>query len=219
MEFVKILHVNCSVKYSGRGDTTLAPHDRIVMMKDDGSVSVHSGEGVKPLNYMGAKAKVSEEIVDGERVLMFDSSKENLTVTIHRLINEIEWEVEDGEPGLVRDGTESDLQEWLSKNMHAINNNLEFVEREYSTGAGPVDLYARDLMTGCDVLIEVKRVASSSAVYQIRRYLEGHDNPQARGMIVALDVRPRTRHLADKHGIEWVEVNYPTGHSPASEVV
>lgn len=208
--------MNCSVKYSGRGDTTLAPHDRVVMMKDDGSVSIHSREGVKPLNYMGAKAKFSEEVVNGERVIMFDSSKENLTVTIHRSYDEVVWEIGDGEPGLVRDGTEADLQLWLSENMHTVNKNLEFVEREYATGAGPVDLFARDLVTGCDVLIEVKRVASSSAVYQIRRYLEGHDNPQARGMIVALDVRPRTRHLADKHGIEWVEVNYPIGNTLAS---
>lgn len=206
--------MNCSVRYSGRGDTTLDKYDRVVIIKNDGAVSVHSGDGIKPLNYMGPKAVFKDTHEGDERVMIFDSARENLKITVHQLYEEITWEVGDEEPGLQRDGTEADLQEWLSQNIEQVGN-LEFVNREHPTSAGPVDIYARDKETGDDVLIEVKRVASSSAVYQIRRYLEGHEN-SAHGMIVALDVRPRTRKLADKHGITWVEIDKP---KPAEERV
>jgi RecB family endonuclease NucS len=204
---VRLIWAQCVVRYSGRGDTRLDSYDRLIIIKDDGSVSVHSNSGVKPLNYMGAKSVLTVETDDnGCNVLHFDSSKESLAITLERVYSDQTMGVPHSEPGLVRDGTEDHLQEWLSNNIHQVSPGLRFVQREFETGSGKVDLLAYDEVHDEHVLIEVKRVASSSAVYQVKRYLDAYHEERKRGVLIALDVRPKTRELADKRGITWVEL-------------
>lgn len=170
-------------------------------------MSVHANSGVKPLNYMGGKNVLTVETDDnGHTVLHFDSSKESLAVTLERVYSDQMMSVPTEEPGLVRDGTEDHLQEWLSNNIHHVSPGLRFVQREFETGSGKVDLLAYDEAADTHVLVEVKRVASSSAVYQVKRYLDAYDEERKRGVLIALDVRPKTRELAEKRGIEWVEL-------------
>lgn len=199
----------CEVTYSGRGDTFLPLHPRMILIKNDGSVSINGYSKVKPLNYMGPKSTFTEEKENDHLIWAFDSSKENLTIRIHEIFADNYFDLQEEGPGLVRDGTEPQLQKWLSENIEVIDENLVFLEREFNTEAGPVDLLAKDVTTGEFVVIEVKRVAMSSAVYQVSRYLDALDHPNKRAMIVALDVRPKTRVLSDKKSIGWKEVSFP----------
>ena len=197
----------CAVSYSGRGDTTLVSYPRLILIKEDGSVGIHSDASVKPLNYMGAKSVFREETEPetGNLIWTFDSTKENLTITIEEVYSDHQVEMPTEDPGLIRDGTEKQLQDWLADNITVLGASLEFRKKEYRTQDGAVDLLAWDHANNEHVLIEVKRVAMSNAVYQVKKYLDDFDGPK-RGMIVALDVRPKTRALADRRGIEWQEV-------------
>jgi RecB family endonuclease NucS len=206
---MRIVIASCSVIYTGRGDTKLNRAVRALMLKADGSISIHNNKSNKPLNYMGKGNVFTEEVVGGQTIWNFDTRKENLRVEMHEIISDTSFDLEDDEEGLIRDGTENHLQAWLADNPDALGAGYTLVSREYVTGAGPVDLLVLDA-DGNPIAIEVKRVAMLSSADQIRRYVEalkekeGFEN--VRGIIAALDVRPNTVKLAEKRGTDWVIV-------------
>ena len=61
---MKILVADCRVEYDGRGKSVLSSGKRAIILKNDGSVSVHNEVGNKPLNYM--KGATLEEKIDPE---------------------------------------------------------------------------------------------------------------------------------------------------------
>lgn len=207
---MRIVIANCSAVYTGRGDTKLNPATRAIIIKNDGAVSIHPDTGNKPLNYMGKGNVFTEEHIDGSVIWKFDTRKENLTLTLHEIISDSDHELDLDEEGLIRDGTENHLQEWLADNPEAIGSGFTFVEREYRTENGPVDLLMKD-SDGNYLAVEIKRVAMLNTVGQVERYVNAMKETglhgDVRGLIVALDVRPNTLKLAQKRGIECVVVD------------
>lgn len=211
---MRIVIADCSAVYTGRGDTKLAQGVRAIFIKEDGAVSIHNDAGNKPLNYMGKGNVFSEEIDDnGNIVWKFDTTKENLTLTMYGLVSDSAHELIVNDEGLVRDGTESQLQEWLAANPSALGGDYTLIKREYPTGDGPVDILVQDERDGSYIAVEIKRISMLGTVGQIMRYVAGlKENPEfegcvIRGMIAALDIRPKTLLLAEKRGIECVTVD------------
>lgn len=205
---MRIIHALCSASYTGRGDTTLPLHERIIMMKSDGSILIHSDAGTKPLNYMGTAPKpvITEDIINGVREIRTENTKESLLISCHRVFSDITMDIPGDDPGLNRDGTEGQLHQWLSENLSVIAPDLEFEKNEYATDNGPVDILAVNTQSQY-VLVEVKRVATVAALHQLKRYLDGYpgeDEPLC--LLIALDVRPKTRERAQKMGIPWIEL-------------
>lgn len=206
---MRVVVARCSVTYTGRGDTNLAVAVRAIVVKDDGSVSVHNDKSNKPLNYMGKGNVFSENInIDG-LVWNFDTTKESLQIKMHSIISDTDFLLDVHNVELVRDGTESQLQAWLALNPDALGEGYVFVQREFQTGAGPVDLMVLD-GTGNPVIVEVKRTAMLASVSQIKRYLDNMVEQEGYahtiGMIAALDIRPKTKALAERRGILCVTI-------------
>lgn len=210
IEVMRIITASCSAVYTGRGNTTLPTRKRVILIKDDGSVLIHNETGTKPLNYMGAKTVLTvKEDGEGKQVLMFDSRRENLTITLHDISSDTTIPLSDDDPGLERDGTESQLQEWLAENMEVFGPDHELIQREHPTLHGPVDLMAK--RGDCDyVVIEVKRVATPAAIHQINRYVEAvrEEFPDAtvEGVLAAIDIRPKAEELALKKSFKCVTI-------------
>jgi RecB family endonuclease NucS len=133
-----------------------------------------------------------------------------LTIRIHRVISDTTHDLDENDEGLVRDGTEGHLQEWLAENPEALGEGYTLVAREAQAGGGRVDLLVKDA-EGVHVAVEVKRVAMVSAVKQVRGYVEDLNEKGeygvVRGMIAALDIRPSTVKEADKKGVSYVTVD------------
>lgn len=209
---MKLVVAECSAIYSGRGDTTLARGRRAIMIKGDGSVSIHNDVGNKPLNYMKQPTFSETLNSDGERVWTFDARHESLSITLHQVVLETVMDlIGEHDPGLVRDGTEDQLQAWIAEHPEVLGEGFSLVKREYPTENGPVDLLVLDNM-GLPVAVEVKRVAMLGAVDQARRYMDAlksqpynpelpFDLTRTRAMIAAVDIRPKTIALAEKRGI------------------
>lgn len=197
----------CSVVYAGRGNTTLAPATRAIIIKDDGAIGIHNDVGNKPINYMG-KGNVFTTAEDGEGNLVwrFDARKEYIEITIYSTIADITLPLDPGNVPLVKDGTEDELQAWLFENPEAICEGFSSVAREYPTTAGSIDLLCQNA-EGRLVGVEVKRVAMLGAVDQCTRYLEAlrevHPEEEVSVLLAALDVRPNTQKLADKRSIPY----------------
>jgi RecB family endonuclease NucS len=206
---MRILIADCSVIYTGRGDTKMKRAVRSVIVKSDGAVSVHNDAGNKPLNYMGKGNVFSESIVDNELVWQFENTKENLTINLHHVLSDSHHALDLNDEGLIRDGTEKHLQEWLAENPSTLGEGFTLVAREVQTGNGPVDLLMMNAL-GEHIAVEVKRVAMLGAVGQIMRYTSALEEMElygpVKGMIAALDVRPKTLKLAEKRGVECLTV-------------
>ena len=208
MLLVRLVIARCSVDYAGRLSAHLPVAMRLLIVKADGSVLVHSdGGSYKPLNWMSPPCRLTESqagwVVTGK-------SGETLTIDIEEIVSDSSWPLGD-DPGLVKDGVESHLQELLAAQLDVLGEDWRLVRREYPTAIGPVDLMCRDA-TGASVAIEVKRRGEIDGVEQLTRYLEllNRDPLLApvQGIFAAQEIKPQARVLAQDRGIRCVTLDY-----------
>jgi len=205
---VRLVIARCSVDYSGRLSAHLPLATRLLMIKADGSVLVHSdGGSYKPLNWMSPPCRRSEE---AGRWLVTGKSGETLTIEIEEILSDTSYDL-GVDPGLRKDGVESHLQELLAAQMHLLGEGWRLVRREYPTAIGPVDLMCRDEGSGA-VAVEIKRRGDIDGVEQLTRYLELLNRDPAlspvRGVFAAQEIRPQARVLAEDRGIRCVTLDY-----------
>jgi RecB family endonuclease NucS len=205
---VRLVIARCAVDYDGRLTAHLPMATRLLMVKADGCLSIHSDGGAyKPLNWMVAPNRLLEE---PDRWTVTNTKGETLTITIDEMLSDVSYDL-GVDPGLQKDGVEAHLQELLAANCEAIAAGLRLVRREHPTDIGPVDLLCRD-GNGNAFAIEVKRRGEIDGVEQLTRYLERMNlDPllrPVRGIFVAQVVKPQARVLAESRDIGWVEVDY-----------
>ena len=143
---------------------------------------------------------------------MTGKSGETLTVHLEEVISDTSFRLGE-DPGLVKDGVESHLQELLAAQLHVLGEGWRLVRREFPTPIGPVDLMCRDAL-GVSVAIEVKRRGEIDGVEQLTRYLEllNRDPLLApvQGIFAAQEIKPQARVLAQDRGIRCVTLDYET---------
>jgi endonuclease len=196
----------CTVDYAGRLSTRLPLATRLLIVKADGSVLIHSdGGGYKPLNWMAAPCTLSEE---PDRWLVTNRTGESMTIVLHQVLHDSSHQL-GLDPGLVKDGVERHLQELLADRCEVLGDGWSLVRREYRTDIGPVDLLCRDEQ-GEYVAVEIKRRGEIEGVEQLSRYLErlqpGIDG--VRGVFAALAFAPQAKVLASARGIQCVQLDY-----------
>ncbi len=205
---MRIVIAHCSVDYAGRLSAHLPLATRLLIVKADGSVLVHSdGGSYKPLNWMSPPCRLAES---ESQWVVTGKSGETLTVHIHEIVSDSSFVLGE-DPGLVKDGVESHLQELLAAQLHVLGEGWRLVRREYPTAIGPVDLMCRDGL-GVSVAIEVKRRGEIDGVEQLTRYLDllNRDPLLApvQGIFAAQEIRPQARTLAADRGIRCVTLDY-----------
>ena len=216
---MRLVIARCSVDYVGRLDAHLPMADRLLLLKADGSVSVHADDrAYKPLNWMTPPCTLEEsEIKDidgeptGEYLWLGENKKgDQLRITIEEIHQDIQAELGE-DPGLVKDGVEAHLQELLAEHITTLGKGYTLVRREYPTAIGPVDLMAQDASKGY-VAVEIKRRGEIDGVEQLTRYLEllNRDDLLApvQGVFAAQEIKPQARTLAEDRGIRCVILDY-----------
>jgi hypothetical protein len=198
----------CSVDYIGRLTAHLPSANRLLMIKADGSVSIHADDrAYKPLNWMSPPCRI-EEAPGVWRVV--NKAGEELRITLDEVFHDSSHEL-GVDPGLRKDGVEAHLQELLAATPAVLRDGYTLVRREYPTAIGPVDLFCRDAEGG-SVAVEIKRRAGIDAVEQLTRYLEllNRDTLLApvAGVLAAQAIAPQARTLAEDRGIRCVVVDY-----------
>ncbi len=213
---MRLLVARCQVDYTGRLTAHLAPAVRLLLVKADGSVLVHSDTGgYKPLMWMAPPCTLRVATAkDGveEWTVAAAKTDDTLRVLVHEVLHDSAHEL-GVDPGLVKDGVEKHLQELLAEHPATLGAGLTLVRREYPTAIGPVDLVCRDV-DGATVAVEVKRRGEIDGVEQLTRYLRLLDrDPRlapVRGVLAAQEIRPQARALASDRGIACVTLDYDT---------
>jgi endonuclease len=217
---VRLVIARCQVDYAGRLTAHLPMATRLIMIKSDGSVSIHADDrAYKPLNWMSPPCTFTERpapdrILAGEPVTSIWEVTGRDGDVLKILIAEVFLDsVHDlgSDPGLQKDGVEAHLQGLLAEHPEALRPGLSLVRREHLTPIGPVDLLCRD-SDGSYVAVEVKRRGEIDGVEQLTRYLElMRRDPllgRVSGIFAAQQIRPQARVLAVDRGISCVTVDY-----------
>jgi hypothetical protein len=205
---MRLVIATCTVDYVGRLTAHLPLATRLLMVKADGSVLVHSdGGSYKPLNWMSPPCTLVER--EGGWTVT-NKSGEQLLVTIDTVLHDSSHDL-GVDPGLVKDGVEAHLQKLLAEQIHVLGLGYRLVRREFPTPIGPVDIMARD-PDGVAVAVEIKRRGEIDGVEQLTRYLEllNRDPLLApvRGVFAAQEIKPQARVLARDRGIECLVLDY-----------
>lgn len=207
---MRLVIARCSVDYVGRLKAHLPLATRLLLVKADGSVLVHSdGGSYKPLNWMSPPCTITESV---DRIVATNPKGEQLTIELHQVHFDERFDLGE-DPGLAKDGVEAELQELLAARVAALRADLRLVRREYPTDVGPVDLLCRD-GEGRAVVVEVKRIGEIAGVEQLLPYQERLDRDgtlaPTLGMFVATRIKPQARVYAESRGVECVEVDLET---------
>lgn len=205
---MRLVIARCSVDYTGRLSAHLPEATRLIMVKADGTLAIHSdGNASKPLNWMVAPNTL---VVEKDRWVVSNAKGERLSIEIHEILEDVTHDLGD-DPGLVKDGVEDHLQALLAEKPWVLEDGLILLRREYPTDIGPVDLLCAD-DGGNTVAVEVKRKGEIDGVEQLTRYLDRLENDPrlapVRGILAAQSIAPQARVLAEARSIKAIEVDY-----------
>lgn len=217
---MRLVIARCSVDYAGRLSAHLPLATRLLLLKADGSVLVHSDSlSYKPLNWMSPPCTVTTLEPDKDQAnvgvaeiwkVAQAKTADLLVISIHEILHDSNHEL-GIDPGLQKDGVEADLQKLLAEQIELAGLGWRLVRREYMTAIGPVDILATD-DAGRSVAIEIKRRGDIDGVEQLTRYLElmnrdPHLAPVA-GVFAAQEIKPQARMLAEDRGIRCLLLDY-----------
>ncbi|MBX3310741.1 MAG: endonuclease NucS [Cryobacterium sp.] len=217
---MRLVIARCSVDYAGRLSAHLPLATRLLLLKGDGSVLVHSDSlSYKPLNWMSPPCTLTvldpdPEQADAGVMELWKVSQvktaDLLVISIHEILHDSIHEL-GVDPGLQKDGVEADLQRLLAEQIELLGDGFQLVRREFMTAIGPVDILAKDA-DGGSVAVEIKRRGDIDGVEQLTRYLELMNRdpllaPVA-GVFAAQEIKPQARTLASDRGIRCVTLDY-----------
>ncbi|WP_300644648.1 endonuclease NucS [Nocardioides sp.] len=218
---MRLVVARCQVDYAGRLTAHLPMATRVLMIKADGSVLVHSdGGSYKPLNWMSPPCTLKEGTTEDGQVEWTVTSRatakgpeDTLRILLAEVLHDSSHEL-GVDPGLQKDGVERHLQELLAEHPATLADGLTLVRREFPTAIGPVDLMCRDA-DGLSVAVEIKRRGEIDGVEQLTRYLELLNRDPllctrgpVRGIFAAQAIKPQARVLAEDRGITCAVVDY-----------
>ena len=219
---MRLVIARCSVDYAGRLSAHLPLATRLLVVKADGSVLVHSDSlSYKPLNWMSPPCTLA--VMDPEpeqaeagvaqiwRVAQARTA-DLLVISVHEILHDTAHDL-GVDPGLQKDGVEAHLQKLLAEQIQLLGDGHRLVRREYMTAIGPVDILATDA-GGASVAVEIKRRGDIDGVEQLTRYLElmnrdPHLAPVT-GVFAAQEIKPQARTLAQDRGIRCLLLDYDT---------
>ncbi len=216
---MRLVIAECQVDYAGRLTAHLPMAKRLILVKADGSVSIHADDrAYKPLNWMSPPCSVTERPAEGAETEagltevweVRGRDGDTLQISLAAIHHDSSHEL-GIDPGLVKDGVEAHLQALLAEHPETLGEGWSLVRREYPTAIGPVDLLCRDPAGGY-VAVEVKRRGEIDGVEQLTRYLDLlRRDPllgDVQGVFAAQQIKPQARVLALDRGIACVTVDY-----------
>jgi RecB family endonuclease NucS len=198
---VIVMNALCSIEYSGRASSKASEAWRLIIIKPDGSLLVHTNEGYQPLNWQPPGSRI---YFSGNQIITIrHRPHEVLKITLHE-VAWVEYAVaSEGEFRL--QGSHEDVKTWVVRNLARVTGcpRARLVGTEVPlNGHGVADVVAD--CGGARVIIEVKRgIVDLNAVSQLKRYVDAV--PGSRGVLVGAWFTSGALELARELGFRIVE--------------
>lgn len=180
---------NCDVYYTGRAKSTLEIGERILIIKEDGSLLVHRPVGYEPVNWQPSgsifhlKLKSSSVEIHSVR----QKPRESVKITFDKIFMVSVLNLKDsGQFSLY--ASEQDMHRAILMEPSLLEEGFKPISYEKKVEPGFVDVYGMD-KSGNLVVVEVKRkTARKNDVLQLAKYIEAIKNKtsrELRGILVA----------------------------------
>jgi len=203
-----LLVASCQIRFDGRAKSFLPFGERLLIIKSDGSLLIHTNKKYQPVNWQSHGCRIQLEKKDD--ILHIVSRKTNpleiLRVEVEKSKLITSFILEDDQKISVF-GSEEDMVKIVYQNPEMIEEGFKPFKRERVTDTGEIDIYGVDKHNNL-VVIEAKiRTASHTAVHQLIRYVDSikEKNPEkkVRGILLAPAVTPKARKILDKNSLEF----------------
>ena len=223
LDFIKKYHISKSDKtvliiigdsmidYRGRARSFLDWGERIIMIKQDGTLLVHQPVMREPINWQPSGSKTNFTTKENKFILQSRHKKppEKMKITFRNL-KLVAVTILRDKSKLLISGMEVDFVNDIMANPNIIEDGLRINKREKHVKSGLIDLFCYD-KNHTPVVIEVKRsLANISAVHQLRMYVneikKDIDTAKVRGILCAPRVPDMVKKLLTTYGLEWQEV-------------
>ena len=198
---------NCWVDYRGRASSKLEPGERIVMIKEDGSVLVHRPTGYEPVNWQPPGCLFQTRVT--ENVLQIRAIRSRPAESVKMFFNHIYSLsvlnlIDNGEFSLY--ASEEDMQKVILLEPTILEPGFKPITYEKKIEPGFVDVYGID-KDGKFVVVEIKRkTAGRGAVLQLAKYVESIKtmvNREVRGILAAPGVAKGVQRLLATLGLDF----------------
>jgi RecB family endonuclease NucS len=198
---------NCHVHYTGRAKSTLEPGERLLIIKEDGSLLVHRPTGYEPVNWQPAgsvfcvQLKADELEIHGVR----QKPRESVRVTFTSVYMVSALSLTDSGDFLLH-ATEDDMHRAILLKPELFEEGFKPISWEKHVEPGFVDIYGED-KNGKLVIMEVKRkTASKEAALQLAKYIEpikAKVNREVRAVLVAPSLGKDVQRMLVTLGLEY----------------
>jgi len=213
---------DCMVDYRGRARSLLDWGERVMMIKQYGTVLVHRPVMREPVNWQPSEAKTEFRVEEKHLVIRSRHNRppEKMKVTFRNLKLAVATSLCDtanlaitslcDTANLAITGMEADVVNQIISEPDVIEEGLRISKREKHVKSGLIDLFGYD-KDHVPVVIEVKRsLASISAVQQLRMYVNDVkrdvEKANVRGILCAPRVPDMVKKLLSDYELEWKEV-------------
>jgi endonuclease len=201
----------CTVDYHGRAKSLLDWGERLIMIKQDGTVLVHQPVMREPVNWQPTGSITEFKTKDDRLILKCRHLRpaEKMKVTFRNVKMVTATSLVD-RASLIIAGMEIDVVNQIVSDPSIIEEGLRIMKREKQVKTGSIDLYGVD-KNHTPVVIEVKRsLATISSVHQLRMYVtdikKDRKEPKVRGILCAPRVPDMVKKLLEEQDLEWREV-------------
>ncbi len=204
---ILIVAGKCYVHYTGRAKSTLEPGERLLIIKEDGSLLVHRPVGYEPVNWQPAGSVFHVQTREGELEIhgVRQKPRESVRVTFDAVYLVSALNLEDSGDFLLY-ATEDDMHRAILLKPELLEEGFKPISWEKKVEPGFVDIYGED-KNGKLVVVEVKRkTASKEAALQLAKYIEpikAKINRELRGILAAPELGKDVQRMLVTLGLEF----------------
>lgn len=208
-----IILAECHVEYEGRARSKLESGDRLILIKKDGTFTIHQELNLDPVNWQAPGCKNYVELTDkGELILNSKKTKpkEEIRVYLDEVYTATYYNCIDTKDLEIR-GYEKHMVDLAWEKPDLLEKGFTPTRREYQTDNGFIDLMGKDKNNTLMILEFKSRKAGTNAVKQLKGYVDCFDESQEelRAAIVAPDITDNAMELLNEYEMEFIPMNPP----------
>ena len=202
---------DCWVHYTGRASSKLESGERILIIKEDGSLLVHRSVGYEPVNWQPPGCIFHVQATDN--ILEIHAVRQKPVESVKVFFDKIHMVsasslMDSGEFSLY--ASEEDMQKAILLEPSLVEEGFKPISYEKKVEPGFVDVYGVDKGGGF-VVVEIKRrTAGSEAVLQLARYVDAiksRVNRKVRGILVAPNIAKGVQKLLATLELDFKSLN------------